>query len=80
MSVFSIIKTLREHAVSAGRTRRMAEWLLLLASSSFLVGAMRAAQLPAALMLGPMIEMNVDGRTPTRTSGKAHGNPRRYFS
>lgn len=33
----------------------MAEWLLLLVSSSLLVGAMRAAQLPAALMLGPMI-------------------------
>jgi membrane AbrB-like protein len=53
--VFTIKKYLREHAVSAGRARRAGEWLLLLVSSSFLVGAMRAAQLPAALMLGPMI-------------------------
>jgi membrane AbrB-like protein len=55
MSVFAIKKNLREHAVSAGRARRMAEWLLLLVSSMFLVGAMRAAHVPAALMLGPMI-------------------------
>src|SRR3984893_2797470 len=46
---------LRERSVFAYRARRMAEWLLLLVSSIFLVIAMRAAQLPAALMLGPMI-------------------------
>jgi membrane AbrB-like protein len=48
-------KDLRERSVFAYRARRMAEWLLLLVSSSVLVGAMRAAQLPAALLLGPMI-------------------------
>ena len=37
------------------RARRMAEWLLLLVSSILLVSAMRAVQLPAALMLGPMV-------------------------
>jgi membrane AbrB-like protein len=53
--VLAIKKLLRERAVFANRARRMAEWLLLLVSSSVLVGAMRAAQLPAALLLGPMI-------------------------
>jgi membrane AbrB-like protein len=37
------------------RARRIAEWPLLLVSSVLLVSAMRAAQLPAALLLGPMI-------------------------
>jgi membrane AbrB-like protein len=41
--------------MSACRARRIAEWLLLLVSSSLLVGALRAARLPAALLLGPMI-------------------------
>src|SRR5882724_3996958 len=48
-------KDLRERSVLAYRARRMAEWLLLLVSSSVLAGAMRAAQMPAALLLGPMI-------------------------
>jgi uncharacterized protein len=55
MSVLAFKKNLRRHAVSARRTRRMVEWSLLLASSSLLVVAMRIAQLPAALLLGPMI-------------------------
>ena len=46
-------KFLRKRA--AERARRIAEWLLLLLTSIILVAAMRAAQLPAALMLGPMI-------------------------
>jgi uncharacterized protein len=41
--------------VLLGRARWTIEWLLLLASSIILVVAMRAVQLPAALMLGPMI-------------------------
>src|SRR5882672_4378785 len=53
--VLAIKKLLRERAVFACRARRMAEWLLLFVSSSLLVGAMRAVQLPAALLLGPMI-------------------------
>jgi uncharacterized membrane protein AbrB (regulator of aidB expression) len=44
----------KEPAFSGG-ARRMVEWLLLLVSSILLVAAMRAAQMPAALMLGPMI-------------------------
>jgi membrane AbrB-like protein len=52
--VLAIKKLLRERAVLAYRAR-MAEWLLLFVSSSVLVVAMRAAQLPAALLLGPMI-------------------------
>jgi hypothetical protein len=55
MSVFATKKNLRERAMSACRARRMAEWLLLFVSSSLLVGALRAARLPAALLLGPMI-------------------------
>jgi membrane AbrB-like protein len=55
MSVRVFKKNLRQHAVSGRRARRIVEWLLLLASSIFLVTAMRAAQLPAALLLGPMI-------------------------
>jgi membrane AbrB-like protein len=47
--------SLREGALLADRARRMADWSLLLVCSILLVGAMRAAQLPAALMLGPMI-------------------------
>jgi uncharacterized protein len=53
--VLAIKKLLRERAVFACRARRMAEWLLLFVSSSILVGALRAVQLPAALLLGPMI-------------------------
>src|SRR3982074_2008542 len=55
MPVFATKKNLRECAMSACRARQMAEWLLLLVSSSLLVGALRAARLPAALLLGPMI-------------------------
>jgi membrane AbrB-like protein len=44
-----------ERAVFAARIQRVAEWLLLLVSSILLAGAMRAARLPAALLLGPMI-------------------------
>jgi membrane AbrB-like protein len=55
ISVLPINKYLRERPLFADRARRIAEWLLLLVSSILLVSAMRAARLPAALMLGPMI-------------------------
>src|SRR6267143_2609223 len=55
MSVSAIKKYLRERAALSDRARRIVEWLLLLLSSITLVAVMRAAQLPAALMLGPMI-------------------------
>jgi membrane AbrB-like protein len=45
----------RGRAALTDRARRVAEWLLLLVSSILLVSAMRAARLPAALLLGPMI-------------------------
>jgi membrane AbrB-like protein len=55
MTVLAFKKNPRQHAVSARRARRTAEWVLLLVASSLLVVAMRAARLPAALLLGPMI-------------------------
>jgi uncharacterized protein len=55
ISVPAIKKHLRQRAALTDRARRIVEWLLLLLSSIIVVGAMRAAQLPAALMLGPMI-------------------------
>src|SRR5258708_8065860 len=55
ISVPAIKKQLRKRAVVRDGGRRSAEWLLLLLTSIILVVAMRAAQLPAALMLGPMI-------------------------
>jgi uncharacterized protein len=39
----------------ASYPRRIAEWLLLIMSTIFLVGALRSAQVPAALLLGPII-------------------------
>src|SRR5258708_4066624 len=55
ISVPAIKKHLRQRAALTDRARLIVEWLLLLLSSIIVVGAMRAAQLPAALMLGPMI-------------------------
>src|SRR5258708_24200080 len=55
ISVPAIKKQLRERAARSDRARRSVEWRVLLLSSIIVVGAMRAAQLPAALMLGPMI-------------------------
>jgi hypothetical protein len=39
----------------AAFTRRIGEWLLLFMSTILLVGAMRTAQLPAALLFGPIM-------------------------
>src|ERR1700722_8756711 len=55
MAMLKMKQNLRERAVLTNTARRMAEWSLLLVSSVLLTGALRAAQLPAALLLAPMI-------------------------